>query len=200
MTRFDLVGEGLEKVFATGERAVGELAGALKTEIPLIREEVQKEIASAGSAVRGEISGVGSQAKASLKKGGESLQSTLGAVEGVANRVDGFLVTNQGELRKVIVNFSTLSSSLNEILLQVGGEKGSKIKGAAEELRGAMSRARSLLSQLNEVVASHREDIQILISDLRETASNLSNFTATIKDQPSSMILSAPAAPRTFDK
>jgi ABC-type transporter Mla subunit MlaD len=200
MTRFDLVGEGLEKFFATGERAVGELAGALKTEIPLIREEVQKEIASAGSAVRGEISGVGSQAKASLKKGGESLQSTLGAVEGVANRVDGFLVTNQGELRKVIVNFSTLSSSLNKILLQVGGEKGSKIKGAAEELRVAMSRARSLLSQLNDVVASHREDIQILISDLRETASNLSNFTATIKDQPSSMILSAPAAPRTFDK
>jgi len=145
MTRFDLVGEGLEKVFATGERAVGELAGALKTEIPLIREEVQKEIASAGSAVRGEISGVGSQAKASLKKGGESLQSTLGAVEGVANRVDGFLVTNQGELRKVIVNFSTLSSSLNEILFQVGGEKGSKIKGAAEELRVAMSRARASL-------------------------------------------------------
>jgi len=109
-------------------------------------------------------------------------------------------VTNQGDLRKVIVNFTKLSSSLNDILLQVGGEKGSKIKGAAEELRVAMGRARSLLSQLDDTVASHREDIQILITDLRDTASNLSNFTATIKDRPSSMILSAPAAPRTFNK
>ncbi|MBT3433474.1 MAG: MCE family protein, partial [Nitrospinaceae bacterium] len=200
MARFDRVGEGLEKVFATGEQAVGELTGALKAEIRIIREEVQKEIAASGGAVRSEISGVGSQAKSALKKGGDSLSDALGAVEGVANRVDGFLVTNQGDLRKVIVNFTKLSSSLNDILLQVGGEKGSKIKGAAEELRVAMGRARSLLSQLDDTVASHREDIQILITDLRDTASNLSNFTATIKDRPSSMILSAPAAPRTFNK
>ena len=178
---------------------VGELTGALKSEVRIVREELQKEIAATGSAVRGEISGVGDQAKSTLRKGGASLDNALRAVEGVATRVDGFLVTNQNELRGIILNFGSLSKRLNTILLQIsGGEEGERLKGAAEELRLAMGRARSLLTQLDDTVAGHREDIQILITDLRETASNLSEFTATIKDRPSSIILSAPAAPRTF--
>jgi hypothetical protein len=56
------------------------------------------------------------------------------------------------------------------------------------------------MSQLDDTVASHREDIQILITDLRDTASNLSDFTTTLKDRPSSLILSQPAAPRTFER
>ena len=199
LARFDRVGEGLEKVLASGEKAVGELTGALKSEVRIVREELQKEIAATGSAVRGEISGVGDQAKSTLRKGGASLDNALRAVEGVATRVDGFLVTNQNELRGIILNFGSLSKRLNTILLQIsGGEEGERLKGAAEELRLAMGRARSLLTQLDDTVAGHREDIQILITDLRETASNLSEFTATIKDRPSSIILSAPAAPRTF--
>ncbi|MDP7664163.1 MAG: MlaD family protein, partial [Nitrospinota bacterium] len=59
LARFDRVGEGLEKVLASGEKAVGELTGALKSEVRIVREELQKEIAATGSAVRGEISGVG---------------------------------------------------------------------------------------------------------------------------------------------
>ncbi|MAE04994.1 MAG: hypothetical protein CMH76_01535 [Nitrospinae bacterium] len=199
LARFDRVGEGLEKVLASGEKVVGELTGALKSEVRIVREELQKEIAATGSAVRGEISGVGDQAKSTLRKGGASLDNALRAVEGVATRVDGFLVTNQNELRGIILNFGSLSKRLNTILLQIsGGEEGERLKGAAEELRLAMGRARSLLTQLDDTVAGHREDIQILITDLRETASNLSEFTATIKDRPSSIILSAPAAPRTF--
>jgi phospholipid/cholesterol/gamma-HCH transport system substrate-binding protein len=201
-----IVREELQKeIAATGSAArgeingVGELTGALKNEIRIIREELQKEIAAAGSAVRGEISGVGDQAKATLRKGGASLDNALRAVEGVATRVDSFLVTNQNELRGIILNFGSLSKRLNTILLQIsGGEEGERLKGAAEELRLAMGRARSLLTQLDDTVAGHREDIQILITDLRETAGNLSEFTATIKDRPSSIILSAPAAPRTF--
>ncbi len=199
LARFDRVGEGLEKVLASGEKVVGELTGALKSEVRIVREELQKEIAATGSAVRGEISGVGDQAKSTLRKGGASLDNALRAVEGIATRVDGFLVTNQNELRGIILNFGSLSKRLNTILLQIsGGEEGERLKGAAEELRLAMGRARSLLTQLDDTVAGHREDIQILITDLRETASNLSEFTATIKDRPSSIILSAPAAPRTF--
>ncbi len=201
-----IVREELQKeIAATGSAVrgeisgVGDLTGALKSEVRIVRGELQKEIAATGSAVRGEISGVGDQAKSTLRKGGASLDNALRAVEGVATRVDGFLVTNQNELRGIILNFGSLSKRLNTILLQIsGGEEGERLKGAAEELRLAMGRARSLLTQLDDTVAGHREDIQILITDLRETASNLSEFTATIKDRPSSIILSAPAAPRTF--
>ncbi len=201
-----IVREELQKEIAASGSAVrgeisgvGELTGALKNEIRIVREELQKEIVAAGSAVRGAIGGVGDQAKATLRQGGASLDNTLRAVEGVALRVDGFLVTNQNELRGIILNFGSLSKRLNTILLQIsGGEDGERLKGAAEEFRLAMGRARSLLTQLDDTVASHREDIQIMTTDLRETASNLSEFTATIKDRPSSIILSAPAAPRTF--
>jgi phospholipid/cholesterol/gamma-HCH transport system substrate-binding protein len=239
LTRFDRVGEGLERVFASSEKAVAELSLALRAELQLIRSELQKEIAGAGTSIRREIGGVGAQAKAQLKKGGAGIEGALRAakkeiegagtslrreiggvgaqaratlrksgaslkkallsVEKVAGRVDGFLVANQAGLKKIIDNFASLSKRLNTILLQIsGGEEGERLRGAAEELRLALRRAHSLMSQLDDTVASHREDIQILITDLRETARNMSEFTATIKERPSSIILSAPLAPRTF--
>jgi phospholipid/cholesterol/gamma-HCH transport system substrate-binding protein len=199
LTRFDRVGEGLERVFASSEKAVAELSLALRAELQLIRSELQKEIAGAGTSLRREIGGVGAQARATLRKSGASLKKALLSVEKVAGRVDGFLVANQAGLKKIIDNFASLSKRLNTILLQIsGGEEGERLRGAAEELRLALRRAHSLMSQLDDTVASHREDIQILITDLRETARNMSEFTATIKERPSSIILSAPLAPRTF--
>jgi ABC-type transporter Mla subunit MlaD len=201
MARYDRVGVGLEKVFTSGESAVAELTAALKNEIRVLREELQKEISAAGRTVRQEVGGVGDQARKTLKEGGAGLNSALSAVEGVARRVDGFLAGNQRDLKAVIVNVKVLTERLNKIVVEIsGGEDGGRLTGAAEEMRLALKRAHSLMAQLDETVASHREDIQILITDLRETASNLSDFTAVIKDRPSSIILSAPAAPRTFDK
>ncbi len=241
LARYDRVGEGLEKVFATGENAVRELAQAIEKEIRIVREsldrevaaagvsvrkeigevgkqgrstlgsiegevrivrkDVQKEIKATGETLRGEIAGVGGEAKTVIRRGGEKLNDALGAIEGAADRVDKFLATNQKDLRAIVVNFRSLSKRVDDILLQIsGGEAGEKIKGAAEELRLALKRAHSLMAQLDDTVSSHREDIQILITDLRDTASNLSDFTATLKARPSSVIFSAPAAPRTFEK
>ncbi|MEE9256970.1 MAG: MlaD family protein [bacterium] len=200
MARYDRVGAGLEKVFASGENAVAELTAALKNEIRILREEIQKEISAAGRTVRREVGGVGDQARKTLQEGGAGLNSALSAVEGVARRVDGFLAGNQRDLKAVIVNVKVLTERLNKIVVEIsGGEDGGRLKGAAEEMRLALKRAHSLMAQLDDTVASNREDIQILITDLRETASNLSDFTAMIKDRPSSIILSAPAAPRTFE-
>ncbi len=252
LARYEKVGEGLEKVFASGEDTVRELAKAVETEIRLVsegldkevaaagvtirkeigevgkqakstlkesgknlsaalgsiegeirvvRKDVQKEIKETGQTVRREITGVGNEAKTAIRKGGEKLSDALGAMEGAAERVDQFLAANQKDLRATVVNFRSLSKRVDDILLQIsGGEAGEKIKGAAEELRLALKRAHSLMSQLDDTVASHREDIQILITDLRDTSSNLNDFTATLKDRPSSLILSAPAAPRTFER
>ena len=175
--------------------------GAVESEVQIVRKAVQKEIKATGETLRGEIAGVGGEAKVAIRKGGEKLSDALGAIEGAADRVDQFLATNQKDLRAIVVNFRSLTKRVDDILLQIsGGEAGEKIKGAAEELRLALKRAHSLMGQLDDTVSSHREDIQILITDLRDTASNLSEFTATLKDRPSSVIFSAPAAPRTFEK
>ena len=170
-----------------------EMEGALRT--------AKKEVEGVGTSLRREIGGVATQARATLRKSGASLEKALLSVEKVAGRVDGFLVANQAELKNIFEGFGSLSKRLNTILLQIsGGEGGDRLKGAAEELRLALRRANSLMGQLDDTVSSHREDIQILITDLRETARNMSDFTDTIKERPSSIILSAPAAPRTFGK
>jgi phospholipid/cholesterol/gamma-HCH transport system substrate-binding protein len=251
LARYERVGEGLEKVFASGEEAIRDLTKALEKELQIVRQDLQREVSLTGTTIRSELGGVGNQARASLKesgeilnrsigsiedeirevrkglqkeidatghtvrqevegvggeakaairKGGEKLSDALGAIEGAAIRVDQFLSSNQKDLKAIVVNFRSISKRMDNLLLQVsGGEGEKKIKEAMENMRQALVRANSLMSQLDDTVASHREDIQILITDLRETASNLNQFTATLKDRPSSLILSAPAAPpRTF--
>lgn len=240
LARYDRVGEELEKVLSAGGGAVQDLAraiereirifredlgkevasagvtvrkeigevgkrgrstiGALEEEVRVVRKDVQKEVGKTGETLRAEIADVGGEAKAAIRRGGEKLSDALGAIEGAADRVDQFLAANQEDLRAVVVNFRSLSKRVDDILLQIsGGEAGEKIKGAAEELRLALQRAHSLMGQLDDTVASHREDIQILIRDLRDTASNLNEFTATLKDRPASVIFSTPAAPRKFE-
>jgi ABC-type transporter Mla subunit MlaD len=195
------VGDQAKATLKDSGKSLNAALGSIEGEIRVVRKDVQKEIKATGQTLRGEITGVGGEAKLAIRKGGEKLGDALGAIEGAADRVDQFLATNQKDLRAIVVNFRSLSQRVDDILLQIsGGEAGEKIKGAAEELRLALKRAHSLMSQLDDTVASHREDIQILITDLRDTASNLSDFTATLKDRPSSLILSQPAAPRTFDR
>jgi hypothetical protein len=48
------------------------------------------------------------------------------------------------------------------------------------------------------MVARNREDIQLLISDLRDTADNLNQFTTTLRDNPSTVIFRTPTPPREF--
>ncbi|MEK6711662.1 MAG: MlaD family protein [Nitrospinota bacterium] len=120
-------------------------------------------------------------------------------IEAVAREIEQFLQANRKELEATIVNISAMARRVNTILQEVAeGPDGNKLKGAAEELRLTLQKAHSLMSQLDETVASHREDIGLLITDLRDTAGNLSELSATLRERPSQVIFKPPASPREF--
>ena len=197
--------ESLREVDRTAQAYSG-LAGQASTLVSDLQKRIepldrllQKEVSETGEALRGEIRGVGNQARQTLREGGKDFGSALGAIEGVSKKVLEFFETNRRELRTIVVNFSEVSERVNKVLTEVaGGKEGTRLSGAAEELRLALQRARSLMSRLDETVASHREDIELLITDLRETASNLSELTTTLRERPSQVIFKPPAAPREF--
>lgn len=197
--------ESLQEVDRTA-RAYSDLAGRASTLVSDLQKRIepidrllQREMTETGEALRNEIRGVGDQVRQTLREGGRDFGSAVGAVEGVSKKVQEFFETNRRELRTIVVNFAEVSERVNKVLVEVsGGKNGGRLAGAAEELRLALQRARSLMSRLDETVASHREDIELLITDLRETARNLNELTTTLRERPSQVIFKPPAAPREF--
>jgi ABC-type transporter Mla subunit MlaD len=162
---------------------------------------LQKETSATGEALRKEIREVGEQVRRTVQEGGKDFTTAVGAVEGVSQKVQEFFETNRRELRTIVVNMSEVAERLNKVLAEVAGDEknGDRLVGAAEELRLALGRARSLLTHLDETVASHREDIEVLITDLRETATNLNELTTTLRERPF-YIFRPPASPREFQE
>ena len=197
--------ESLREVDRTAQ-AYSNLAGQASTLVTDLQKRIepldrilQKEVTLTGEALRSEILGVGDQVRKTLREGGKDFGSALGAVEGVSRKVQEFFETNRQELRTIVVNFSEVSERVNKVLAEIsGGQNGGRLAGAAEELRTALQHARSLMSQLDETVSSHREDIELLITDLRETANNLNELTTTLRERPSQVIFKPPATPREF--
>ncbi len=201
LARMESLGAGLEKVVASGDEAVGKLREALEAEIRALRQDLKKELEATGETLRREIASVGGQARSTLQEGGQSLAAALAAIEGVSRRVEEFFEANRQELRSIIVNFGSVSKRVDDILVEIsGGSDGGRLRGAAEELRVALHRARVFMTQLDEVVASHREDIQVMITDLRDTATNLNEFTTTLRERPATAIFKPPARPREFEE
>ena len=208
------VGASLEKVVVQGGEALESVKNAVEGEIQgvrqdlkeelgktagALREDLKGELSQTGDALRKEIGGVGGAAKKSLVAIEENLAAALASIEGAAKQVDEFLASNRKELREVILNFRLLSKRVDNIFVELsGGPDGDRLSGAAENLRLSLTRALSILSQVDDMVARNREDIQLLISDLRDTADNLNQFTTTLRDNPSTVIFRAPTPPREF--
>ncbi len=189
----------LRDEIAQGGKALGGVKKVVEGEIRGVREDLKGELGQTGDALRKEIGRVGAQAKKSLAATEENLAATLASIEGAAKQVDEFLASNRKELREVILNFRSLSKRVDNIFVELsGGPDGDKLSGAAENLRLSLARAQSILSQVDYMVARNREDIQLLISDLRDTADNLNQFTTTLRDNPSTVIFRSPTPPREF--
>jgi len=187
--------------------AYAKLAGEASTLVSEIQKRVgpidqvlQKEMTETGEALRKEIQGIGEQVRQTLKEGGKDFTAAVGAVEGVSRKVQEFFETNRRELRTIVVNLSEVSVQVNKVLTDLaGGKNGDRLVGAAEELRLALGRARSLMTNLDETVARHREDVETLITDLRDMASNLSELSVTLRERPSHFF-KGPASPREFQE
>ena len=207
------VGASLEKVVDQGGEALESVKNVVEGEIRGVRQDLQEELGKTagalrqdlkgelnqtGDVLRKEIGGVGAQAKKSLAATEENLAAALASIEGAAKQVDEFLASNRKELREVILNFRSLSKRMDNIFVELSGPDGDKLSGAAENLRLSLTRAQSILSQVDDMVARNREDIQLLISDLRDTADNLNQFTTTLRDNPSTVIFRTPTPPREF--
>ncbi len=208
------VGESLEKVVGQGGEALGSVKSVLEGEIRGVRQDLQKEfgktagalredlkgeLSQTGDALRKEIGGVGAQANKSLAATEENLAAALASIEGAAKQVDKFLASSRKDLREIILNFRSISKQVDNIFVELnGGPDGDKLSAAADNFRLSLSRAQSILSQVDDMVARNREDIQLLISDLRDTAENLNQFTTTLRDNPSTVIFRSPTPPREF--
>ncbi|MEE9276332.1 MAG: MlaD family protein [bacterium] len=199
LAHLDKAGEEMGRVVARGKSAIDRVAGAVESQVRGVRADLGKEIGATGSALRKEVSSLGGRARASLDGLSKDLGAALGAIEGVAKEVDGILKASGDNLGEAIRNIRGLTKRVNDALRELsGGGGGGEIRGAAQEVRLALRRAHSLMRQLDEMVGSNREDIHVIIGDLRDTASNLADFTTTLREQPATVIFRRPARPREF--
>lgn len=198
LAQLESVGAELEKVIARGGTLVDKTGVSLRAEIANIRKDLRKELRGIGAEARKQVASLGSEARGSLKKVAGRLTSAMGSIQGAAQGIDNLLRENKTNLKSAIVSVSSLSKRMDTILAELSGPDSKGLRKAAEELRLALRRAHSLMQQLDEMVASNREDIQIFITDMRDTASNLNDFTNTLRERPATLIFKPPARPREF--
>ena len=198
LARLESVGAELEKIIAQGGTLVDKTGASLQAEIANIRKDLQKELRGIGAEAKKQVASLGGEARGSLKQVAGRLNATMGSIQGAAQGIDHLLRDNKTNLKSAITNLASLSGRMDTILAELSGPDSKGLRKAGEELRLALVRAHSLMRQLDEMVSSKREDIQIFISDLRDTASNLNDFTNALRERPATLIFKPPTPPREF--
>ncbi len=122
------------------------------------------------------------------------LRRTNEAFRRVAFRADRILKGNTDDVRQLIRNFRETSDKTKAFVEELEGAlpEGGELRETLLSIRQALDQARTLAAHMDQTVVSNREDIAIIIQNMREASQNISEFSRTLRERPSSIIL-APA-------
>ncbi|MFQ6110618.1 MAG: MlaD family protein [Nitrospinota bacterium] len=119
------------------------------------------------------------------------VQRTSQAFRRVAFRADRLLSANAKDLRQLIKNFRETSDRTRGLLVKLEGslpEKG-ELRETLLSIRQALDQARVLAAHIDQTVEGNREDIAIIVQNMREASQNISEFSRILRERPSSIIL-----------
>jgi phospholipid/cholesterol/gamma-HCH transport system substrate-binding protein len=117
-----------------------------------------------------------------LEESRPQIKSTLQNVNGLSQK-----------LEPLIEDFRKTSAKTNETLNNVDaiiGENRPDVRQAIAELRRSLATVTDVTGRLDQTLDVNAENIDELLDNLRQATENLNEFTATIKNRPSSLIRS----------
>jgi phospholipid/cholesterol/gamma-HCH transport system substrate-binding protein len=100
------------------------------------------------------------------------------------------------DIRKATSKLDALVSHLDGTVV----EDRPQIKKDLAELETTLLQARKLMEEIDSTLVSNRSDIDTMIENFRRSSENLSEFTATVKQRPFSLIRVKPIPDRKVPK
>jgi phospholipid/cholesterol/gamma-HCH transport system substrate-binding protein len=117
-----------------------------------------------------------------LEENRPQFKSTLQNVNGVSQKLEPLIE----ELRKATAETNQTLNNVDAIL----GENRPDLRQAIVELRRSLATVTGVTGRLDQTLDVNAENIDELLDNLRQATENLNEFTATIKNRPSSLIRS----------
>ena len=117
------------------------------------------------------------------------LEETRPQIKSTLQNVNGF----SQKLEPLIEDLRRTSAKTNETLSNVDaiiGENRPDVRQAIAELRRSLATLTGVTGRLDQTLDVNAENIDELLDNLRQATENLNEFTATIKNRPSSLIRS----------
>jgi phospholipid/cholesterol/gamma-HCH transport system substrate-binding protein len=117
-----------------------------------------------------------------LEESRPQIKSTLQNVNGLSQKLEPLIE----DLRKTAAKTNETLNTVDAII----GENRPDVRQAIAELRRSLATLTGVTGRLDQTLDVNAENIDELLDNLRQATENLNEFTATIKNRPSSLIRS----------
>lgn len=192
--------------------AHGEAAAATKGEVTSEEEGTPAEEASGKVGGEGEPKSAGKDALITVAQISRDVHKVLDRGNDLLGEAHDMIAENKDGIKDIIKKVNkieddaiALMADLKDVVsenrprikstMDHAGEVAANVKKLSERLeeirsalQGTLDNAKSLSGSAKELVEENRPELEDLILDLRETVRNMKNFSATIAEQPQSVV------------
>jgi len=183
----DLLGSGatrnLDSLTSTTQTSIERLTDSLSAELALIGENLNQTITELNQQTsdlladtRFHLNNIGSHSDAMILQTSQDIAAITLKINNSLERVN--LLLASPEFDQLIANVNTLSVQLAN----------ANLKDLVGELTTTISRAGTLITNIDRTIIRNRANLNETLESLREASENLNEFSRQISDQPSILL------------